>query len=307
MGILPPIKRSVLSKFKKGSHPVAFFYGLPLSSLARGSDMRILILCLGLCLALAVRAEEPYLRVEGKLIQGAMLRGDTNALRLKILERELTPKNGRFVFGLGRDAAAQLKILAYFDGANTQEYLFQVEQRQYETQSIEGVESKYVNPPESVLARIRQDSAAVRKARSVESPNEHFLEKWRWPAEGVLTGVYGSQRIFNGVPKRPHYGLDIAGPVGTPIYAPLAGTVTLAHPDMYYSGGTLILDHGQGISSTFIHLDTILVAEGEELKAGDLIAEMGATGRVTGPHLDWRVNWFEQRLDPLLLLPPREN
>lgn len=268
--------------------------------------MRMLIVCLVMVFGISVQADEPYLRLQGKLIQGAMILGETNAQTLRVLDREIKPENNRFVFGLGRDVEANLIVTANFEGVGKQEFEFQVEQRQYPTQSIEGVEQKYVNPPESVLERIRQDASAARNARAVESSYEYFRKPWLWPAQGPITGVYGSQRIFNGVPKRPHYGLDIAGPVGTPIYAPLAGTVSLAHPDMYYSGGTLIVDHGQGISSTFIHLDKILVEVGQELRAGDLIAEMGATGRVTGPHLDWRVNWFDQRLDPQLLLPPRE-
>jgi murein DD-endopeptidase MepM/ murein hydrolase activator NlpD len=115
--------------------------------------------------------------------------------------------------------------------------------------------------------------------------------------------VFGSQRVYNGEPRRPHYGVDVAGPVGTLVKAPAAGVVTLAHNNMFFSGGTLILDHGHGISSSFLHLSEILVKENDEVAQGQVIAKIGATGRVTGAHLDWRMNWFERRIDPQLLVP----
>jgi murein DD-endopeptidase MepM/ murein hydrolase activator NlpD len=118
--------------------------------------------------------------------------------------------------------------------------------------------------------------------------------------------VYGSQRILNGEPRRPHFGIDIATPTGTPVKAPADGVVTMVHPDMFFSGGTLILDHGHRLSSSFLHLSKIVVKEGDEVRQGDIIAEVGATGRVTGAHLDWRMNWGKERVDPSLLVPPME-
>ena len=131
-----------------------------------------------------------------------------------------------------------------------------------------------------------------------------FLAGFIWPLQGPITGVYGSQRILNGEPRRPHFGVDVAAPTGTPVVAPADAIVTLVHPDMYFSGGTLIMDHGHGLSSTFIHLHKVLVEEGQVVKQGDVVAEVGATGRVTGPHLDWRMNLFTVRIDPELLVPP---
>jgi murein DD-endopeptidase MepM/ murein hydrolase activator NlpD len=125
-----------------------------------------------------------------------------------------------------------------------------------------------------------------------------------WPVTGRISGVYGSQRILNGKPKRPHYGVDIAAPTGTPVKAPADGVVSLVHNDMFYSGGTLIVDHGHGLSTTYMHLHKILVKKGQRVKQGDVIAQVGATGRVTGPHLHWGMNWFDTRLDPSLLVPP---
>ena len=150
----------------------------------------------------------------------------------------------------------------------------------------------------------------VRDARSLDRERTDFIGGFIQPLEGVITGVYGSQRVYNGIPKRPHYGLDIAAPEGTAVRAPAFGVVTLVHPDMYYSGGTLIVDHGHGLSSTFIHLSKILVQEGQRVTPGELIAEVGATGRATGPHLDWRMNWFDVRVDPqqvLQALPAKQS
>lgn len=244
--------------------------------------------------------------IDGEWIQGAMLQGRTlPGNMVSILDHDVyvTPK-GHFVFGLGRDAPAEVSLLMKSADGDKRRFVYRVTQREYALQRIDGVASKYVAPPPEVAERIKRDARSVREARKKISHRSDFVEGFTWPLIGPITGVYGSQRIFNGVPKRPHFGLDIAGPVGAIVIAPAAGVVTLAHGDMYYSGGTLILDHGQGISSTFIHLNKILVEPGETVKQGQGIAEVGATGRVTGPHLDWRINWRDQRLDPQLLLPP---
>ena len=243
--------------------------------------------------------------VSGEWIQGGLLRGTIEPdSKVVIFERDVyVSSKGGFVFGLGRDAPENVILTVIRDGRR-QQFDYPVKQREYKTQKIEGVAQKYVAPPPEVSERIRRDSAQVREARQVFTEDLAIEDGFTWPLNGRITGVYGSQRIFNGVPKRPHFGLDIAGPVGAPVVAPAGGTVTLTHDDMYYSGGTLIINHGQGLSSTFIHLSKILVEHGERIVPGQLIAEVGATGRVTGPHLDWRINWFDQRLDPQLLLPP---
>lgn len=249
---------------------------------------------------------EPALvfQLSDKPIQGALLRGNTNADSFKVLGLMVeADESGRFVFGIGRDAPEQLSLVFSMSGGSQMERVVDVVQREYETQAIDGVEQKYVSPPAEVLARIRDDSARVKAARTAFDAHRYdYLDSFIAPADGPITGVYGSQRIFNGVPKRPHFGLDIAGPTGTAVVAPVAGKVTFADNDLYYSGGTLIIDHGRGVSSTFIHLDKIHVREGDPITKGQHIADMGATGRVTGPHLDWRMNWFNVRLDPALLL-----
>jgi murein DD-endopeptidase MepM/ murein hydrolase activator NlpD len=161
-----------------------------------------------------------------------------------------------------------------------------------------------VTPPKEVLDRIRNDAAQVRAARATDRAVADFRSGFVWPATGIITGVYGSQRILNGKPRQPHYGIDIAAATGTPVVAPADGVITLAATDHYYTGGTVILDHGHGLSSTFIHLDRVDVAVGDRLEQGQPIGTVGASGRATGPHLDWRINWFDRRLDPAYLVPP---
>ncbi|WP_051288599.1 M23 family metallopeptidase [Brumicola pallidula] len=253
----------------------------------------------------AVTELTTQLVLNGSLTQGALLRGKLpsgsvvwlNNKRINIL------LSGDFVFGFGRDAALTQKLEWQLPGQTSRNQKnLKLAKREYNIQRIEGVASKYVSPPKEVLARIRNDNVQIATARATSSELTAFTKALILPAKGLVSGVYGSQRVFNGEPKRPHYGLDIAGPVGTAVKAPLDGVVTLAHADMYYSGGTLIIDHGLGVSSTFIHLSLLDVKLGDVVTQGQKIAEMGATGRVTGPHLDWRINWFKERLDPALLV-----
>ena len=122
------------------------------------------------------------------------------------------------------------------------------------------------------------------------------------PVEGIISGVYGSQRILNGKPRWPHYGIDIAAKLGTMIKSSGTGIVTMAEDDLYYTGGTIIMDHCHGISTIYSHLENILVSVGDQINKGDIIGTVGSTGRSTGPHLDFRINWFQTRLDPMSVL-----
>jgi murein DD-endopeptidase MepM/ murein hydrolase activator NlpD len=179
-----------------------------------------------------------------------------------------------------------------------------VEKREYKIQRIDGLPPKMVTPPEAVLARIRAENGRIAEARAVDRAEPLFESGFVWPALGPISGVFGSQRVLNGEPKRPHFGVDIAAPAGTPVTAPADGVVVIAHPDMYYTGGTVLIDHGHGLTSVYSHMKEVWVKEGARLRQGDAIGSIGATGRATGPHLDWRINWFDQRLDPALLVPP---
>jgi murein DD-endopeptidase MepM/ murein hydrolase activator NlpD len=240
----------------------------------------------------------------GKWQQGALIRGKVQpGTQVSFAGKavHVTP-DGRFVLGLGRDAAPHATVTIIDSAGKSREHIFDVAQREYHIQRIEGVASKHVTPPASVTERIRAEAEQVYLARQTVGDNPDFLQSFQWPLKGPITGVYGSQRFYNGEPRSPHYGVDIAAPTGTPVKAPAAGIVTLAHDDMYYSGGTLIVDHGYGLSSTFIHLHKIHVKPGQRVEQGDLIAEVGASGRATGPHLDWRMNWFDARVDPQLLM-----
>ncbi|EDZ68519.1 M23 peptidase domain protein [Nitrosococcus oceani AFC27] len=258
-----------------------------------------------LFLSSAWRAE-PALEFKGILQQGSLVIGQTEPGTQIFLDgRQVrVSKDGKFLIGFGRDAKPEsiLKLVTPDGTYETRE--LKVAQRQYQIQRIEGLPSRKVTPRTEDLARIRQEAALVRKARELDDSRTGFLSGFIWPVQGTISGVYGSQRILNGQPRRPHYGIDIAAPIGTPVRAPADGLVTLVHSGMFFSGGTLILDHGYGLSSAFLHLHRILVKEGQQITQGEVIAEVGATGRVTGAHLDWRINLFQTRLDPQLLVAP---
>ena len=252
-----------------------------------------------LCASAAQSSDELLLSLRGDPAPGALLVGKVVPGTSVMLDGEpiAVNQNGDFVFGFGRDESGD-HVLKMFTTSQQQTKMLTLAARTWNIQKVEGVPQQTVNPPAERLERIRAEAALVRKARETRSSRKDFLQAFVWPASGPITGVYGSQRFYNGEPKNPHFGLDIAGPNGAPVVAPAAGVVTLVHDDMFYSGGTLIIDHGMGISSTFIHLSKILVKPGEEVQRGQLIANIGASGRATGPHLDWRINWFSERLDP---------
>lgn len=233
-------------------------------------------------------------------IQGGLLLGQTEpGNRVWLDDKSVrVSDDGTFLIGFGRDTRQARLQIASVDGEQRVEEIL-VQPRDYQIQRIDGLPPAKVNPKgEAVLQRIREEAALVKTARQRDDQRQDFREGFIWPAEGEISGVYGSQRILNGDPKWPHFGLDIAAPTGAPVIAPASGFVTMVHSDMYYSGGTLIIDHGFGLSSTFLHLSEILVTEGQYVQQGSLVAKVGATGRATGAHLDWRINWFDVRLDP---------
>ncbi len=213
-------------------------------------------------------------------------------------------RDGWFLIGFGRDAPPKVVLSVTFPDGRSQRYGLAVKARKYRIQRIDGLPPSKVTPSKEDLKRIRKEVALVKRARKVDDPRTDFLGGFRWPAKGIISGVYGSQRILNGEPRQPHYGIDIAAPKGTRVVAPAAGVVTLVHPDMYFSGGTMMVDHGHGLQSAFLHLSRILVKKGQRVKQGQPIAEVGSTGRSTGPHLDWRINLFGRRLDAALLVGP---
>jgi len=249
--------------------------------------------------------------LEGEPVQGGLIVGRAPAGARVTLDGEPLPRasDGTFLIGFGRDAESPRRLAVEMPDGNRHEQVLKPRPRTFEIQRIDGLPPRQVTPDPESLERIRAEARMVREARTRRDDRTDFAEGFDWPVAGPVTGVYGSQRILNGEPRAPHWGIDLAAPTGTPVRAPAPGIVTLAHEDMYFSGGTLVLDHGLGLSSAFLHLDEILVESGMRVERGDVIARVGATGRATGAHLDWRMNLGETRIDPALLMdgPPPES
>ena len=240
---------------------------------------------------------------QGKFIQGHFILGKTNPnAKIIVGKKEVKiSKDGFFVFGIDRDRKFDLTFTKILDKKKSI-IIKTVLKRKYNIQRIDGLEESKVTPPESVYKRIKKENNAIGEARAINSDLNFFKDKFIMPVEGIISGVYGSQRILNGKPKWPHYGIDIAARQGTMIKSSGAGVVTMAEDDLYYTGGTIIMDHGHGISTIYSHLENILVSVGDKINQGDVIGTVGSTGRSTGPHLDFRVNWFQTRLDPMSVL-----
>jgi len=241
---------------------------------------------------------------KGKFIQGHFIIGKTESgTKVLIDKKEVrTSDDGYFVFGIGRDRKYDVVITLNKDG-NKQKIVKKVLKRKYNIQRIDGLPEEQVTPPEEVYVRIKKENKLIGDAKAIDSNLTYFKNKFIVPIENtIISGVYGSQRILNGEPKWPHYGLDFAADEGTTIKAMLDGIVTLAEPDLYYTGGTLMFDHGHGISTIYLHMQKLLVKKGQKIKQGDVIGTVGSTGRATGPHLDIRLNWFQTRLDPETVL-----
>ena len=236
----------------------------------------------------------------GKFIQGSYIVGKTEPGSKVLIDKRKVrvTTDGFFAFGLSRDRKNDVVITI-----NKEKIVKKVLKRKYNIQKIDGLEEKKVTPPEEFYERIKKENKLIGEARSINSDLTFFKNKFIIPVENaIITGVYGSQRILNGKPKWPHYGLDFAAKEGTKIKAMLDGTVTLAKSDLFYTGGTLIFDHGHGVSTLYMHMSKILVKKGQKVKQGEIIGTVGSTGRATGAHLDVRLNWFDTRIDPATVL-----
>ena len=239
----------------------------------------------------------------GKFIQGHFILGKTDPGSKVIIDKKKVrvSKDGYFVFGLDRDRKYDV-IINIQNSTSKKRIVKKVIKRKYNIQRIDGLDEKKVTPPEEVYKRIKEENNKIGEARAINSELDFFKNKFIMPVEGIISGVYGSQRILNGKPKWPHYGIDIAAKKGTKIKSSAEGIVTMAEIDLYYTGGTVIMDHGHGISTIYSHLEKIFVKVGDKIKQGDIIGTVGSTGRSTGPHLDFRINWFQTRLDPMTVL-----
>ena len=239
----------------------------------------------------------------GKFIQGHFILGITDpGSKIIIDKKEIkVSQDGYFVFGIDRDRKFDILITKISNGKK-EKIVKKIFKRKYKIQKIDGLPENKVTPPESVYKRIKKENNAIGEARAINSDLNYFKNKFIMPVDGIITGVYGSQRILNGKPKWPHYGIDIAADEGTHIKSSGNGIVTMAEDDLYYTGGTVIMDHGHGISTIYSHLENVLVSVGDKINQGDIIGTVGSTGRSTGPHLDFRINWFQTRLDPMTVI-----
>ena len=244
------------------------------------------------------------IKLQGNFTQGGLVKGNVSSNRQVKFENRnvLINSNGDFVIGFGRDYEEIASLEVRDNNKKWIKKVFSIKKRVYDTQSINGLEKKMVTPPESFYKRIRKENKSIKLVRNLNTEIDYVFQDFIIPLDGIISGVFGSQRILNGKPRRPHYGIDIAAPKGSSVKAPTDSIVRMVEKDLYYTGGTLMLDHGHGVTSVYSHLSMINVKVGDNVLKGQKVAEVGSTGRSTGPHLDWRVNWFNQRLDPALLI-----
>lgn len=259
--------------------------------------------CLALCAGRAL-AGEGY-TLHGNFEQGAVVFGKTDPHAEVALDgrKLLLTGKGEFVFGFDRDAGPDTELSVTLPGKAPVVKHYTVRPHPWKIQRIEGLPPDLVNPPPETQARIEAESKLIHAARAKDTPIDDFAQAFAWPAHGRVSGVFGSQRILNGTPKQAHYGVDVAVPTGTQVTAPAGGVVTLAQADLYFTGGTVIIDHGHGLFTVLVHLSRLLVQEGARVERGQPVALSGATGRATGPHLHWGMYWFEQHVDAQRLVP----
>ena len=271
--------------------------------------MNLRIFLMWLALAGWANASDRATLLPDSAMQGALVKGLAQpGCIVEVSGRTLrVSADGRFVFGVGRDAAGPLPVrITWPDGAIEQVNL-PITPRMWKIENITGVPEKTVNPPPEIAARIEREQAEVGAVRTRDDDRNDFDMAFIWPTTGRISGVYGSQRIYNGTPKSPHSGVDVAASKGTPLKAPAAGIVTFANPGLYLTGGTVLIDHGHGLNSNFLHLSRIDVKVGQRVEQGQVFGLVGATGRATGPHMHWGMNWFDVRIDPQLLVDPAAN
>ena len=260
-----------------------------------------LLLAIGHAHAAKILTQVPHQVSQGQLVIGQTSPGAHIAYE----RRQITADaQGRFAFGVGRDDTRRIELDVRHPNGALEIVEIDILTRDWPVERVDGVPPQTVDPPPEIAARIAREQAAVAKARERSDARSDFAEGFVWPVQGRVSGRFGRQRIYNGTPAAPHSGTDVAAPAGTPLHAPAAGVVTFAEPALYLTGGTLLIDHGQGVSSAFLHLSAIDVKVGDRVEQGQKLGEVGATGRATGPHMHWGLNWYDVRLDPELIAPP---
>lgn len=253
---------------------------------------------------LPILSAQAKIQLSGEIKQGGLVIGKTDASNQVTLNNKVltVSKQGDYVFAFSRDDKTKYTLTVTSPSGKVETETFTPAKRDYKISRVEGISKKIMNPNKKANIRAGEDRAAIVKVRKIASNLTDFSRGFIAPRSSRITGVYGSQRFYNGVPKNPHFGVDYAGQIGAPVKAPASGTVLLWVPDMFYSGGTLVIDHGHGITSNFLHLSASMVKAGDKVKQGDVIAKVGNSGRATGPHLDWRMNWHQVRFDPQLAM-----
>jgi murein DD-endopeptidase MepM/ murein hydrolase activator NlpD len=253
---------------------------------------------------LILKYDNIIVNLQGNFIQGGLVKGNIFPNKVIKFENKILLKdtNGKFVFGFGRDYKEDSYLEVKISEKKWLKKSFKIKKQTYNTQYINGLQKKMVTPPKSFYDRIKKENKSIKLIRNLNTEVNFIFQEFILPTKGIVTGVFGSQRILNGKPRRPHYGIDIAASKGTSVIAPIDSIVRMAEKDLYFTGGTIILDHGHGVTSVYSHLSLININVGDKVIKGQKIAEVGSSGRSTGPHLDWRVNWFNQRLDPALLI-----
>lgn len=247
------------------------------------------------------------LELQGTLAQGGLVVGHVepgSRVSFDGTPVRVDASLGLFVIGFGRDHGPKSVLTIAGPGGEAKNVELAIAARDWDIERIDGLPPRKVTPRPEDLKRIRREAALIHAARARQGEATNFLSGFIWPVAGRISGRYGNQRILNGKPRRPHLGVDVAAPVGTPVRAAAAGRVTLAERDLFYTGGTVVIDHGHGLTTIYSHLEQVGVADDAAVAQGDIIGTVGATGRATGPHLDWRLNWFQQRLDPELVVGP---
>jgi len=272
-------------------------------TLSRRTLMVLLPLLAGVGFA---RRAQAAIALDGHLTQGGLAFGRTAPGSRVTLDKQHMPiaGDGRFILGFGRDQAPHATLaMAHADGKSETQDLT-ITQRKYDIQRINNLPKNQVEPNAEELKRIKAEQVRINAARARDTDLPYAFEPFDWPALGPISGVYGSQRILDGQPRAPHFGVDIAAPRGTALKAPAGGIVSLADPDLFFTGGTIIIDHGHGLASLFAHMDKVAVKEGDKLAKGGYVGNLGATGRATGPHLHWGMFLFSTPVDAQLLVPP---
>ena len=263
-----------------------------------------------ICLSVPLQLHAKLISINEKATQsgGYVVIQATPGSHIKFIDTQynVDPK-GYVAIGFHRELSGEQEISIISQTGTVETQVIHIAPREYNIQRVEGVPASRVTPPIELTKRIQAESAQVTKARSVSGDFDFWrVEEFIWPIQGRISGVYGSQRFYNGIPGSPHWGIDLAAVKGSPVYAPASGQIVLAEPDLYYSGGTIILDHGGSVSSTFLHLSSLDVEVGQMVKKGELIGKVGSTGRSTGPHLDWRMNMHGVRIDAALWIDDSE-